>query len=352
MECKAYYNCCSPTAQEPKASCARANQRVADVSEQPFKKQKLDDSSSSGVALLPEKLSGLFSCVICWNLPETPIYQCVRGHLMCDGCFYHLLADRRLRNVVPTCPSCREHISKDMILRNLAVEEIASAQTRECQYCNKKLICKLLDRHERDECEKRPVHCRYSRIGCQWLGQWVAASEHEGKCLYLKKSVPEILKALDHFDVKNETEKNIYIATLNLLNHEDMAFVDLRFKPYRVEDSRLYFATRFFAFNREWMLDAFVNNNENDPHRSFERCIMYQLTLKTEVQLRMEISYFAVKGPHSSIRTSLKIYRHTFSEHNTASGYKDLSLIDSDECNRLLANYDFSIRFFMSMSTE
>uniref|UniRef100_A0A1A9WSX5 TRAF-type domain-containing protein n=1 Tax=Glossina brevipalpis TaxID=37001 RepID=A0A1A9WSX5_9MUSC len=275
--------------------------------------------------------------------------ECRRGHLMCGSCFYDLLADARLRNMFPTCPTCEADISMSKVFRNLTAEEVTSELPRECQYCSEKFVYKLLDRHEREECEKRPAHCRYSLIGCPWLGPWVAASEHEGKCLYVTKSIPEIMNALDELRNKSENENNMYTDALNLLHHKHVTFVELRFKPNRDDYSQLYFETSTFsAFGQEWVLDATVNDIEGDPDRSFQRFIMYQLSLKTEICSEMEISFSIMKSPHSSIRMTPRTYKHIFSQHNTASGYKDLPLVDSDECNRLLANCDFKIRFFMS----
>lgn len=58
------------------------------------------------------------------------------GHLMCAGCFTHLLADGRLRDTVATCPNCRVEISKNNASRNLAVEKAVSELPSECQVNN------------------------------------------------------------------------------------------------------------------------------------------------------------------------------------------------------------------------
>lgn len=55
------------------------------------------------------------------------------GHLMCAGCFTHLLADGRLRDQVATCPNCRVEISKNNASRNLAVEKAVSELPSACQ---------------------------------------------------------------------------------------------------------------------------------------------------------------------------------------------------------------------------
>lgn len=81
--------------------------------------------------------------------------QCSNGHLMCAGCFTHVLADARLRDETATCPSCRVEISKTSATRNLAVENAVSELPAECQFCNKQFPRNSLERHEDVECEER-----------------------------------------------------------------------------------------------------------------------------------------------------------------------------------------------------
>ena len=67
------------------------------------------------------------------------------GHLMCSGCFTHLLADGRLRDQVATCPNCRVEISKNNASRNLAVEKAVSELPSDCQvnFVDRELIMNL-----------------------------------------------------------------------------------------------------------------------------------------------------------------------------------------------------------------
>lgn len=87
--------------------------------------------------------------------------QCVNGHLMCAGCFTHVLADARLRDEMATCPSCRVEISKTSATRNLAVENAVSELPSDCQFCGKQYPRNSLDRHEEQECEERLVDFIY-----------------------------------------------------------------------------------------------------------------------------------------------------------------------------------------------
>lgn len=58
--------------------------------------------------------------------------------------------------------------------------------------------------------------------------------------------------------------------------------VDLQLKPYRTEEfvHKLYYeSSRFAAFTHQWVVKAFVNNNQRDPTQSSQREITYQVTI-------------------------------------------------------------------------
>lgn len=81
--------------------------------------------------------------------------QCTNGHLMCAGCFIHLLADARLKEEQATCPNCRCEISKSLCCRNLAVEKAVSELPSECGFCVRQFPRSLLERHQKEECQDR-----------------------------------------------------------------------------------------------------------------------------------------------------------------------------------------------------
>ncbi|KAL9908936.1 zinc finger TRAF-type-containing protein 1 homolog [Glossina fuscipes fuscipes] len=332
------------------------NPTVPDIGEQSSKKQKLDHPSTSSlvssatIEKLESRLGGILCCAVCLDLPKTAMYQCQMGHLMCAACFTHLLADGRLRDQIATCPNCRVEISKSTASRNLAVEKAASELPSQCQYCNKEFPYKSLDRHEQHECQERPTHCTYSRIGCQWHGPYHETSEHERNCLHPNKSGYEVMAALETFDSKIKEEKKMFSTLIDLLSYEKIIFNDLQLKPYRTDEClhKLFYETaRFSAFNQQWVVKARINNNQRDPHHFNERTITYQLILKTKTSTPMSIYFFALKGPFSDMKVSTQIYKHEFTEHNTESDYYVLPLPDSNECNRLLANKGINFRLLM-----
>lgn len=86
-------------------------------------------------------------------------FQCTNGHLMCAGCFSHLLADARLKDETATCPNCRCELNKNQCSRNLAVEKAISELPAECQYCAQQLPRSGIGYHEKEICQERCVPC-------------------------------------------------------------------------------------------------------------------------------------------------------------------------------------------------
>lgn len=141
-------------------------------------------SSTSIAERLEKRLNGILCCAVCMDLPHSSVFQCSNGHLMCNSCFAHLLADSKLRDETATCPSCRCIITRDVCSRNLAVEKAVSEMPGSCRYCERELPRAMLQVHENEECEERSVYCRFSRIGCPWrgphheLGRFICPSCH------------------------------------------------------------------------------------------------------------------------------------------------------------------------------
>ncbi|CAG5891638.1 unnamed protein product, partial [Menidia menidia] len=124
----------------------------ADPDEPPKKRVKIPEGESGK---LEERLYSVLCCTVCLDLPKASVYQCTNGHLMCAGCFIHLLADSRLKEEQATCPNCRCEISKNLCCRNLAVEKAVSELPTECTFCLKQFPRSSLERHQKEECQDR-----------------------------------------------------------------------------------------------------------------------------------------------------------------------------------------------------
>ena len=123
-------------------------------------------------------------------------------------------------------------------------------------------------------------------------------------------------------------------------------------KPYRTDDfiTKLFYETsRFSALNHNWVIKAKIchDTNANDPTHSSSRSLMYQLVLKSKLQQPFSVHFVALKGPYGDMKVNPVIYRHDFTAESSESSYVDLPIIDSVECNKLLASKTINMRLII-----
>lgn len=326
-----------------------------DLQEPDSKKRKLSNKADDKKHKLEDRLGGILCCAVCLDLPSSAVYQCNNGHLMCAGCFTHILADARLRDELATCPSCRVEISKTSATRNLAVENAVAELPSECQYCNRQFPRNFLDRHELQECDERISGCQYSRIGCPWRGPMHEKQEHEDMCTHPHRSGAEVMETLKIIDQQMVDERKIYDSIFELLGYEKILFNDIQLKPYRTDEfvHRLFYeSSRFSAFNNQWVVKARINNSQKDPTQSSERDLTYQLILKSKTTSPMNLSYIVLRGPVGDIKVKPDIHQFEFNEQENESPYFPLKLPDTNECNRLLAAKVINLRLIMFLASK
>ncbi|XP_029448088.1 cysteine and histidine-rich protein 1 isoform X3 [Rhinatrema bivittatum] len=196
-----------------------------DVSDSaPKKRLKIEVGASS--VRLEERLYSVLCCTVCLDLPKASVYQCTNGHLMCAGCFIHLLADARLKEEQATCPNCRCEISKSLCCRNLAVEKAVSELPSDCGFCLKQFPRSLLERHKKEECQDRVMQCKYKRIGCPWQGPYHELTVHEAECGHPAKTGNELMEILDEMDQTHRKEMQLYNSIFSLLSFEKIGYTD------------------------------------------------------------------------------------------------------------------------------
>ncbi|XP_051872777.1 zinc finger TRAF-type-containing protein 1 isoform X2 [Pristis pectinata] len=299
---------------------------------------------------LEERLYSVLCCTVCLDLPKASVYQCTNGHLMCAGCFIHLLADARLKEEQATCPNCRCEISKSLCCRNLAVEKAVSELPSECGFCLKQFPRSILERHQKEDCQDRVMQCKYKRIGCPWQGPFHELTAHEGECGHPTKTGNELMEILDEMDQNHKKEMQLYNSIFNLLSFEKIGYTEVQFRPYRTDDfiTRLYYETpRFTVLNQTWVLKARVNDSERNPNLSCKRTLSFQLILKSKVNSPMECSFLLLKGPYDDVKINPVIYHFAFTNESNETDYLPLPIIDSVECNKLLAAKNINLRLFI-----
>ncbi|XP_042188045.1 cysteine and histidine-rich protein 1 isoform X2 [Callorhinchus milii] len=299
---------------------------------------------------LEERLYSVLCCTVCLDLPKASVYQCTNGHLMCAGCFIHLLADARLKEEQATCPNCRCEISKSLCCRNLAVEKAVSELPSECGFCLKQFPRSVLETHQKEDCQDRVTQCKYKRIGCPWLGPYHELTVHEAECGHPSKTGNELMEILDGMDQTHRKEMQLYNSIFNLLSFEKIGYTEVQFRPYRTDDfiTRLYYETpRFTVLNQTWVLKARVNDSERNPNLSCKRTLSFQLILKSKAGSPMECSFLLLKGPYDDVKINPVIYHFAFTNENNETEYMPLPIIDSIECNKLLAAKNINLRLFI-----
>lgn len=281
--------------------------------------------------------------------------QCTNGHLMCAGCFIHLLADARLKEEQATCPNCRCEISKSLCCRNLAVEKAVSELPSECAFCTQQFPRSLLERHQKEECQDRVTQCKYKRIGCPWQGPFHELTVHEAECTHPTKTGNELMEILDEMDQTRKKEMQLYNSIFSLLSFEKIGYTEVQFRPYRTDDfiTRLYYETpRLTVLNQTWVLKARVNDSERNPNLSCKRTLSFQLLLKSKVNAPLECSFLLLEGPYDDVKIRPVIYRFVFSNESAESDYLALPIRDSVECNKLLAAKNINLRLFLFQSQK
>ncbi|XP_061463123.1 zinc finger TRAF-type-containing protein 1 [Rhineura floridana] len=317
----------------------------------PKKRLKLPGGAEGGGGVkLEERLYSVLCCTVCLDLPKASVYQCTNGHLMCAGCFIHLLADARLKEEQATCPNCRCEISKSLCCRNLAVEKAVSELPSECGFCVRQFPRSLLERHQKEECQDRVTRCKYKRIGCPWQGPFHELTVHEAECTHPTKTGNELMEILDEMDQTHKKEMQLYNSIFGLLSFEKIGYTEVQFRPYRTDDfiTRLYYETpRFTVLNQTWVLKARVNDSERNPNLSCKRTLSFQLILKSKINSPMECSFLLLKGPYDDVKINPVIYHFVFTNENNETDYVPLPIIDSVECNKLLAAKNINLRLFI-----
>jgi len=104
---------------------------------------------------LPVWVTKSLECPVCLaTIKDPPIFQCEKGHGLCQTCREPLKAENK------PCPVCRGRLTDT---RNLAVENMLDQLPKiKCKYegcAFQKADCQLVKTHEEEECRERPVKC-------------------------------------------------------------------------------------------------------------------------------------------------------------------------------------------------
>lgn len=88
-------------------------------------------------------------------------------------------------------------------------------------------------------------------------------------------------------------------------------------------------------------------HDQKDPAHSSQRSLTYQLVLKSKITQPLTLHYMVLKGPYGEMKVKPAIYKHEFSTESQETSHQDLPVIDSVECNKLLASKTINMRVLM-----
>lgn len=335
----------------PEKRCEEPHEDETDSKKPRLESAERDDQDVK----LEARLGGILCCAVCLDLPRVGVYQCSNGHLMCSGCFTHLLADARIRDETATCPNCRVEISRSAATRNLAVEKAVSELPADCQFCSHAYPRNSLERHEAELCEERPVRCTYHVLGCGWRGPHHEVNNHEKQCQHPQHTGEQVF---GYLKAQAEKEDEAVITSqqiFSVLSFEKITFNDLQLKPYRTDEfiHKLFYETsRFSALGYQWVIKSRLNDNAKDPHLTCNRYMTYQLIVKTKPSTPFVVHFLMLKGPFGDMRVDPHINQHEFTESSMESSYYALPLPDSAECNKILASRTIDFRLMLGMVSK
>ncbi|NXD78780.1 CYR1A protein, partial [Psilopogon haemacephalus] len=185
---------------------------------------------------------------------------------------------------------------------------------------------------------------------CPWQGPYHELSVHEAECTHPTKTGNELMEILDEMDQTRKKEMQLYNSIFSLLSFEKIGYTEVQFRPYRTDDfiTRLYYETpRLTVLNQTWVLKARVNDSERNPNLSCKRTLSFQLILKSKVNAPLECSFLLLEGPYDDVQIRPVIYHFVFSNESNETDYMALPIVDSVECNKLLAAKNINLRLFI-----
>ncbi|KAH8283548.1 hypothetical protein KR018_005570, partial [Drosophila ironensis] len=133
-------------------------------------------------------LNEIVRCSVCETVPNSVVFQCGKGHLICAGCYEVIMYKQNGRI---TCAACGE--TEFSASRNIVAEMAVAEVELACERCGAKMLRSGLRHHFLNDCPKRLVGCRNRRLGCTWAGEPEGLLDHEDNCPIYGRSLEELV---------------------------------------------------------------------------------------------------------------------------------------------------------------
>jgi len=197
---------------------------------------------------LNEDLKDVLECPACLTVPRSgPIYQCNRGHVVCNNCRKNILI----------CPQCRETLRHNV--RSLVAEKMRDKVCIPCKFegCKVEMKRQPLEQHERI-CAYREVMCPGSECS---------------KMIPLPKLIDHVSKIEDHElgDFRLSSFSSSLLSFPNSILRSSFLFDEFTFKKKVVHDwacTRMFYnEAHFFCRQRRnalglWFIWLYMKEDE------------------------------------------------------------------------------------------
>ncbi|XP_063685365.1 zinc finger TRAF-type-containing protein 1-B-like isoform X1 [Bolinopsis microptera] len=308
------------------------------------KRIKVGNDREAQILQFHEKVSDLLICTVCLANPNTEIYQCHYGHLMCIGCFYRLLADARIKDEQARCPKCRVDMSRNSCVRNLVVELLLSELLSDCIYCNATMSRNRLESHTK-ECKGRPVNCTYIKVGCTWTGASHSSHQHADECDFQHRPARDIIAHINKSDRKHDDQIGRFRSVTSFMSHAKLFFTDIVLSPHRTDDfipQLFYESSKFNLFGHYWLVRGRVQGDEHN----FQRTLSLKVVLKGKSS--MEVEFCFTRDAYSTVDIIPEVSRHSYTAEDSESDYVEIKLVQPLDLNNLLAEKSIKFRLYMA----
>eukprot|EP00475_Leptophrys_vorax_P000680 TRINITY_DN10384_c0_g2_i1.p1 TRINITY_DN10384_c0_g2~~TRINITY_DN10384_c0_g2_i1.p1 ORF type:complete len:490 (-),score=129.06 TRINITY_DN10384_c0_g2_i1:1155-2624(-) len=282
-------------------------------------------------------------CAVCMEYPESQIFQCANGHLLCNACHQRIVDSEK-----SVCPSCRVKMSADQPNRNLFAESVLANVQVTCSNagCSDKLLFGKLKEHVEKLCEYRPALCKYSILACNWRGIHRDLAEHEENCEIRNMKGKKLVKLMKENDSKKKGEslkqmsaQEAQTKVVQLLSSRarDIVIRDVMLEKDDLCD--VICSKTFMALGYAWEVILNRDRASKKPSLNIRMISMGRRKLK--------LTFFVLKGPYVELDIPPAIANAEFKKRSGQSVHQSCHCIlqtDEDTSKRILEGETLHLR--------
>ncbi|KAH8328081.1 hypothetical protein KR067_003694, partial [Drosophila pandora] len=303
---------------------------------------------------LGERLNQLMLCVVCHEVPHPDkSYQCSVGHILCDDCVSHILADAAISNTEAQCPVCRVRMTWSDLGQNAVVRQALWELSKNCLLCGLVVTLKGLTSHLENDCELRRVSCRFRCLGCDWVGAYAICPMHEAGCQFPKMNGEEIQGALEKADNLERKSLQQAVRFLHELSQRRIFFRNLEIfwkTDWAMTNTERFLDSQSFeAYGNQWILRLRVSLSLDDIPVKVKSTLLLKVPPKEVITVRYLVLMPSRQGSDKNMQDILANLVERQYVAGTAERYQDLPMQSPMALYRLLAMQRIVLRLWMFM---